>query len=196
MLWHIKTYLSSCWKIKIVKYTLAKENTETHFWADTIAKTAPLANGAKAHVVGDGKTPSGRIHVGSLRGVLTHELIYRALLDAGMQSEFIYRFDDYDAFDSVPSYIPKEFEQYLGKPLSEVPSPEPGFANYGQYFALEFQAAFEKLGCHPKVVFGSEDYKSGKFNDSIRIAIEKADAIREINAKVSNAKKTEDLCLI
>ncbi|MBI5176554.1 lysine--tRNA ligase [Candidatus Micrarchaeota archaeon] len=161
------------------------------FWADSIAKEAPLSNGAKKHVVGDGKTPSGRIHVGSLRGVVTHDAIYRALLDAGKEAEFVYRFDDYDALDAVPAYLPPEYCEHLGKPLSEIPSPEPGFRSYGAFFALEFQSAFEKLGCHPRVEWASEDYKGGKMNAVLKEAMEKAEIIREINARVSAAKKAD-----
>ena len=41
------------------------------FWADKIA-----ADAVGEQVVNDSKTPSGRIHVGSLRGVVIHDVIY------------------------------------------------------------------------------------------------------------------------
>ena len=55
------------------------------FWADAVASDlrGPL-------VVNDSKTPSGTVHVGSLRGVVLHDAIHRAILDAGQPSRFLY----------------------------------------------------------------------------------------------------------
>ena len=73
------------------------------FWADKIA-----ADAVGEQVVNDSKTPSGRVHVGSLRGVVIHDVIYRALKHAGKPVKFLYGVDDYDALDTVPKYLDKE----------------------------------------------------------------------------------------
>ena len=66
------------------------------FWADKIAADAQ----GSAIVVNDSKTPSGRVHVGSVRGVIIHDTIYRALKQAGKPVKFTYGVDDYDALDT------------------------------------------------------------------------------------------------
>ena len=51
------------------------------FWADEIA-----ASVGGPQVVNDSKTPSGTVHVGSLRGVVLHDAIRRALAERGSRS--------------------------------------------------------------------------------------------------------------
>ncbi|MFH1779544.1 MAG: lysine--tRNA ligase [Candidatus Micrarchaeota archaeon] len=160
---------------------------ESMFWADQIAREAKPHN--EKHVVSDAKTPSGRIHVGSLRGVVIHDLIYKAILKSGQKAEYLYRFDDFDPMDGFPPDLPESFKKHMGEPLCNVPSPKKGFDSLAQYYALEFQEVFEKLGCKPKIVWASESYKKGKMNDLIKIALEHAETIREINEKTSGAKK-------
>ena len=50
------------------------------YWADKIASEIIKSGKHKPFWVDDMKTPSGRMHVGSLRGVIIHDLIYKALL--------------------------------------------------------------------------------------------------------------------
>ena len=65
------------------------------YWADELA-----ASTAGPQVVNDSKSPSGTVHVGSLRGVVLHDAIHRALRAAGRESTFLYGVDDMDAMDS------------------------------------------------------------------------------------------------
>ncbi len=50
------------------------------FWAEEIVKNIK----GPQHIT-DGKTPSGKIHVGSLRGVLIHDAIFRAVQKKGVE---------------------------------------------------------------------------------------------------------------
>ncbi|MFH1056270.1 MAG: lysine--tRNA ligase [Candidatus Micrarchaeota archaeon] len=162
---------------------------ESMFWADQIAREAKPYKGK--HVVGDAKTPSGKIHVGSLRGVVIHDLIHKSILDSGQKSEYVYRFDDFDPMDGFPPDLPDSFKKHMGEPLCNIPSPEKGFDSLAEYYALDFKGVFEKLGCEPKIVWASEAYKKGRMNDFVRKALENAEKIREINVRVSGAKKLE-----
>lgn len=168
---------------------MSTKNAESRnrFWADQIAVDAKARNGR--HVVGDAKTPSGRIHVGSLRGVLIHDVIYKALKDAGHPASYVYRFDDLDPMDGFPPGVPDSFREHMAKPLCDVPSPEKGFDSFAEFFALEFQGVFEKLDCKPTIAWSSKLYRAGKVNDLIRKALEKAEIFNEINARVSGVKK-------
>lgn len=159
------------------------------FWADKIAKEIIASGEYKPYWVDDMKTPSGRIHVGSLRGVLIHDLVYKALLSAGQKATFTYVFEDHDPMDGLPTYLDeKQWSQYLGQPLFTVPWPDKKFLNYGQYFALEFQEVFNKLGCFPKIIWMSEVYKSGKMNGSVRLCLDSATEIRKIYEEMYKRK--------
>jgi lysyl-tRNA synthetase class 1 len=170
---------------------MADTEKQGMFWADQAAREVADAPSGM-HVVSDAKTPSGRVHVGSLRGVIVHDVLHKGLLDAGKKAEFVYRFDDFDPMDSFPAYLPEKFKEYMGKPLCNIPSPEPGFDSFAQYYAVEFETVFEALDCHPRIVWMSKDYKAGLFDDAIKTAIGKAADIREINERISGGKKQGD----
>src|SRR5450756_1789623 len=71
------------------------------YWADELAAAV-----AGPQVVNDSKSPSGTVHVGSLRGVVLHDAIHRALLGAGLEARFLYGVDDMDAMDSQALLTP------------------------------------------------------------------------------------------
>lgn len=149
------------------------------YWSDEVAQKLKERN-LSLEWVDDMKTPSGRIHVGSLRGVVIHDLVYKSLKKAGVNSKYTYVFDDHDPMDDLPAYLPREFEKYLGMPLYKIPSPAPGFKNYAEYFALEFKDVFDALNCTPEILWSTELYGSGKMNDVIKECLNKASEIRKI----------------
>jgi lysyl-tRNA synthetase class 1 len=144
-------------------------------------------------LVSDYKTPSGKIHVGALRGVFIHDAVYRALVKEGKKAEFIYGFDDFDPMDSLPVYLDKNiYESEMGKPLSNVPSPEKGYQSFAEYYAKDFIEVFEKCGAKPKIIWLSDEYRNGKFDAVIKEILENAEAIRKIYKKVSGSIKEKD----
>ena len=139
------------------------------------------------------KTPSGRIHVGALRGVILHDLIYKTLLDAGVKAVFTYVIDDHDPMDDLPVYLDKKvYQKYLGWPLNKVPSPQPGYRSYAEFFAKDFIEVFNLCGCQPKIIWASELYCSGKMNQGIKLCLDNAAKIRQIYQKVSGSAKPAD----
>jgi len=159
------------------------------FWAD---KFAADASGDRI-IVNDSKTPSGRVHVGSLRGVVIHDAIYRALKHAGKPVTFTYGVDDYDALDTVPHYLDKEkFSPYLGYPLCNVPSPEATATDYAKYFMGEFLEVFEHLGVRPEIYYLRDIYRSGKMNPYIDLFLNNAHLVREAYKEVSKADRPEN----
>ena len=92
------------------------------FWADRIAEELKDSG---PHLVDDMKTPSGRIHVGSLRGPILHDIIYKALRQAGAPTRFTYVIDDHDPMDGLPSYLDEAtYRPHMGKPFYAIPSPD------------------------------------------------------------------------
>ncbi len=148
------------------------------FWSDQIAKD--LKNKGPQWI-DDMKTPSGKIHVGALRGVVIHDLAFKSLIQAGNKAKYTYVFEDHDPMDALPVYLSKEkYEKYLGMPLYKVPAPEAGFENYAQYYALEFKEVFNAIGCNPEIIWATDLYLSGKMNPLIKLCLDKAEIIREI----------------
>lgn len=159
------------------------------FWADRIAQDF---KGKGPQWVDDMKTPSGKIHVGALRGVLIHDLLYRALKDAGVKVKYTYIIDNHDPMDSLPIYLDQEkYSRYLGFPLNRIPAPDASQQSYAEYFAKDFITVFEKLGAKPEILWAWDLYTSGKMDGAIRLALDKAEKIQEIYQKISGSKKRE-----
>lgn len=164
-------------------------------WADRIANeirnTCTPRNG-KTFLIRDEKTLSGRVHVGSMRGVAIHSLISEVFSEQGIANEFRFELNDFDPFDSIPGYLDAEkFKEHLGKPLYTVPSPEPGFKNYAEYFGDEFVGVHQKAGFTPNYYRATELYQSGKMDPYIKSALERASDVRRILKDVSGSVKDE-----
>lgn len=161
-------------------------------WVDVIVEDVLRTRPADTYVINDAKSPSGPIHVGSLRGVVLHDCIARGLREKeGRPARFLYGFDDYDPMDSRPVAVPAEFDRYLGMPLSEVPSPDGRAPSFGRQFGLAFVDVFSQLGAHPEVYWTSEMYKTGQFNSAIRLALDRADELMQIDREISGSRKAE-----
>lgn len=155
------------------------------FWADEIAQKIINSGEHKPYWVDDMKTPSGRVHVGALMGVVIHDLVYRALQDAGAQARYTYVFENHDPMDDIPSYLPHaEYEKYLGMPLFKIPSPEPGFENFAAYYADDFQKTFNTIGSYPEIIWTKDLYTSGKMNKGIKLVLDNADEVRKIYSEM------------
>ncbi len=161
------------------------------FWVDdTIGEI--LKKDVKKHLVTDYKTPSGKIHVGALRGVIIHDVLHRGLIDKKQSSEYWYGFDDFDPIDGLSKELENKFSKYMGVPLSNVPSPKKGYKNFAHYFADDFIKVFQSMGVKAKVVWASELYKKGAYNKSIEMVLDNAEIIREIYKEVSGGEKQKD----
>lgn len=162
------------------------------FWADQLAEKLKKRK-LPLEWVDDMKTPSGKIHVGALRGVIIHDLIFRALVNANVKAKYTYVFDDHDPMDALPASLPREkFEKYMGFPLNKVPSPEPGFASFAEYYAQDFIDVFTKLGAYPQIIWASQLYQNGKMDEVLKECLDKAEIIRKIYQKLAGAKRGKD----
>ena len=107
----------------------------TH-WADVVADEAlELGND---HLVATGITPSGHIHIGNMREVVTADAAFRTLLDKGAGAELIYIADTFDPLRKVYPFLPESYAEHVGKPLSEVLCPCGECKNYADHFLKPF----------------------------------------------------------
>jgi lysyl-tRNA synthetase class 1 len=160
-------------------------------WADELAAEAE-ATGAP-QVVNDSKTPSGTVHVGSLRGPVIHDAIWRALRQRAVDVTFLYGVDDLDAMDAAALLTRDAQERYMGAPLARVPAPEGSDApSYARHFVGNlFFPTFDRLGIRPQFYWMSEFYESGAFDPYIRRALDQAETVRQIYRRVSRVEKQQ-----
>lgn len=164
------------------------------FWADRIAGDIQKRFGdtKRSIFIRDEKTLSGRVHIGSFRGVAIHGVLSEVLTEKGVANIFKYEFNDFDPMDGIPSYLPQdEYKKYLGMPLKNIPSPEAGFANFAEYFGAEFKQVIEDAGFAPEFYRSSELYLTGKMDGVIREALVGAEAIRRIYKEVSGGQRED-----
>jgi lysyl-tRNA synthetase, class I len=159
------------------------------FWADELA-----ASVTGPQVVNDSKTPSGTVHVGSLRGPVVVDTIARALRDAGLPVELRYGVDDLDPMDSQALLTPDAIETSMGRPLAHVPDPAGDcHPSYARHFAGVFIATFDGLGIRPDTYYWmSEVYGSGAMDRYIRAALDAAATIRDIYRRVAKVNHPDE----
>jgi lysyl-tRNA synthetase class 1 len=155
------------------------------FWTEDIA-----ARCTGPQVVNDSKTPSGRVHVGALRGVLIHDAIFRTLRERGIQARYLFGVDDYDPVDEIPKGEDAHFGQYLGRPLCETPAPGGSKApDMAEHFMAEFWQVFDELGVQVERYRMRDVYRSGRFNEPIDRILRHAAEVRRVYKEVSNSDR-------
>jgi lysyl-tRNA synthetase class 1 len=158
------------------------------FWADELAArlTGP-------QVVNDSKTPSGTVHVGSLRGPVILDVIVRALRARQLPTTLLYGVDDLDPMDAQAMLTPDASERWMGAPLANVPDPVGDcHASYARHFAALFIDTFSGLGIRPdRYYWMSEIYQGGQVDPFIRVALDRADVVRDIYRRVSRVERPE-----
>ncbi|MBI2763377.1 MAG: lysine--tRNA ligase [Chloroflexi bacterium] len=154
-------------------------------WADELA-----ARVSGAQVINDSKTPSGTVHVGSLRGPVILDVITRALRAAGHETTLLYGVDDLDAMDAQALLTPDAVERSMGVPLAHIPDQvNDGHASYARHHAQTFIDLFANLGIHPDRYYWMSDiYPGGAMDRYIRTALDRAHVVRDIYRRVSNVQ--------
>jgi lysyl-tRNA synthetase class 1 len=151
---------------------------KTH-WADRIAREVIAAG--RAPVISTGISPSGEIHVGNLREVLTGDAIHRALLDLGASPRFHFVSDDLDPLRRVYPFLdPSVYGPLVGRPLSGTRCPCGRHPSYAEHFLEPFLASLRELRIAVDVVRAHELYASGRMTECILEALVARDEIASI----------------
>lgn len=151
------------------------------FWADQLAEqvleTFPDRD---TYTCAAGISPSGPVHVGNFREIITVDLVVKALERTGADVRFIYSWDDFDRFRKVPDGVPESFEAHLGKPLSRVPDPDGCHDSYAAHFEAALEDEIAPLGMDIEFIRQHEKFESCAYTDGIRTAMQDRDTIRTI----------------
>ena len=163
---------------------------EEQHWADVIAEE--LLKIRNNHRIATGITPSGPIHIGNLREMLTADAIRRAIVDKGGEVEIVYVADTFDPLRRRYPFLPKEYENYVGMPLSMIPDPEGCHESYAEHFLQPFLESLEILEIPVTVKKAHEMYANGEYEEVTKIALENRDKIAQIIAEVTGRKLEDD----
>ena len=165
--------------------------TEAAVWSERLAleieeRLGP--DGATGPIVcASGISPSGPIHMGNLREPFTTHLVAEALRARGHDVVHLHSWDDYDRFRKVPADVDPAFEQYIGKPLAQIPDPWGSDDSYAEHWIHEFTAALAQLGIEMHEVRQAERYPAGAYNAEIRRAMDARELIFDTLAEQQTA---------
>jgi lysyl-tRNA synthetase class 1 len=156
-------------------------------WVESICDTVEQHVGRvkceQASIVcASGISPSGPVHLGNLREIMTPYLVAEELRARGRQVEYLHFWDDYDRLRKIPAGVSPEFAQHLGRPLCDIPDPSGKHESYAARYISEFTTGLEQLGIFPRYVCQSAAYRSGMYTQYIKEALAQRGAIFDILA--------------
>ncbi|GAA2972382.1 lysine--tRNA ligase [Streptomyces enissocaesilis] len=161
---------------------VAQSSTETdwvsRFADEVIAESERRAPGAKHDgaaapvvVVASGLSPSGPIHLGNLREVMTPHLVADEIRRRGYEVRHLISWDDYDRYRKVPAGVAgvdESWAEHIGKPLTSVPAPAgSAYPNWAEHFKAAMTEALAELGVEYDGISQTEQYTSGAYREQI-----------------------------
>lgn len=164
-------------------------------WADQAARKVIKEKGTKKkYVVAAGITPSGTVHIGNFREMITVDLVNRALKDAGKEVRFVYSWDDYDVFRKIPKNMPKQelLKKYLRKPIVDTPDTFGCHKSYAEHNEKEVEKVMPLAGIEPEFLYQSRKYRSCEYKDEIRLILNNKEKARAILDKFRKEPLPED----
>ncbi|GGB29109.1 lysine--tRNA ligase [Flexivirga endophytica] len=140
------------------------------------------AKGTKV-VCASGISPSGPIHLGNLREVMTPHLVADEVRRRGIEVEHIISWDDFDRFRKVPNVpgVDSSWEQHIGKPLTDVPPPKGSTAtSWAEHFRGQLEDSLAELGITYRGISQTGQYLSGAYTEQILFAMSQRSEIDKV----------------
>ncbi|MBS3816966.1 MAG: lysine--tRNA ligase [Candidatus Thermoplasmatota archaeon] len=122
-------------------------------WADVEAEELD----PEPHIA-TGVAPSGPIHLGGLKELLTGEAIKRS-----SNGELTLIVDSFDPLRKLYPFLDEGYEKYIGMPLSEIPCPCGDHESYSEHYLQPFLEGLDRLGVDVKVEKAHEMYSEGRY---------------------------------
>lgn len=171
----------------------------SRFADDVIAESERRAPGAGTSVAGapviivaSGLSPSGPIHLGNLREVMTPHLVADEIRRRGYEVRHLISWDDYDRYRKVPAGVPgvdASWAEHIGKPLTSVPAPAgSAYPNWAEHFKAQMTDALAELGVEYDGISQTEQYTAGAYREQILHAMRHRADIDAILARYRTKK--------
>jgi lysyl-tRNA synthetase, class I len=147
-------------------------------------------------VCASGLSPSGVIHLGNFREVMSPHLVADELARRGIDVEHLISWDDYDRFRKVPAGIDgvdATWAEHIGKPLTSVPAP-PGspYGSWAEHFRTQAEQSFAAAGIRYRGISQTQQYTSGAYTQQILDAMRMRKQIDAVLAQFRTLPGAED----
>ena len=142
-----------------------------------------------------GYGPSGLPHIGTFAEVARTTFVMRAVNEIAphLQTTLIVFSDDMDGLRAVPTNIPNRelTEKHLGKPLSDIPDPYGVASSYASYMNDKLKDFLNSYGFEFSFKSSTIAYKSGLFNDGLKLIMQHREKIIDIfTATIAKEKRS------
>jgi len=130
-----------------------------------------------------GYGPSGLPHIGTFGEVARTSMVVNALNQlTDIPKEIITFSDDMDGLRKVPDNVPNQdlLNNNLHKPLTEVPDPFNKYKSFGEHNNEMLKKFLKQFNFKYKFKSSTELYKSGKFNETLKIILKNYEEIMNI----------------
>jgi lysyl-tRNA synthetase class 1 len=130
-----------------------------------------------------GYGPSGLPHIGTFGEVARTTMIRRAFeAISEIPTRLICFSDDLDGMRKVPENVPDQamLAQNMQKPLTSVPDPYGQYDSFGAHNNAMLRRFLDTFGFEYEFISATEFYGSGRFDDTLRLAVERYDQIMAI----------------
>jgi len=130
-----------------------------------------------------GYGPSGLPHIGTFAEVARTSMIVNALNNlTDLPKEIITFSDDMDGLRKIPDNVPNAemLKKNLGKPLTNIPDPFGKFSSFGEHNNEMLKNFLNKFKFNYSFKSSSKLYKSGYFNEALKLILNKYHDIMNI----------------
>ena len=159
-----------------------EKNQQFSHWADQMADKIIKEKGdLDSYTCASGITPSGTVHIGNFREIITVDLVVRALRDRGKNVRFIYSWDDYDVFRKVPANMPDPeiLQNYLRFPITMVPDTTGRNENYARHHEVDIEKELPRVGINPEFLYQASRYRDNRYAEGMKKAMQNRELIKE-----------------
>ncbi|MGW4562868.1 lysine--tRNA ligase, partial [Streptomyces sp. NPDC004561] len=178
---------------------IVAQSTETTDWvsrfADEVIEESERRAPGKPVVVASGLSPSGPIHLGNLREVMTPHLVADEVRRRGHQVRHLISWDDYDRYRKVPQGIAgvdDTWAEHIGKPLTSVPAPKgSAYPNWAEHFKAAMVESLAELGVEFDGISQTAQYTSGVYREQVLHAMRHRGDIDAILAQYRTKPKAK-----
>jgi lysyl-tRNA synthetase class 1 len=148
-------------------------NEEARRLAERVATYEP----ARPVIFQSGFGPSGLPHLGTMAEILRPSFVRKAfhLIEPARPSRLIVFIDDLDGLRKVPENVPnrEDVEQYLGIPVSRIPDPFGCCASFADHMIGQLGGFLAPVEVEYELVRAGEMYSSGRFDEGLKLILEK-----------------------
>ncbi len=160
----------------------SEEKYPMHWAFSSVRSTIGQHGEQELYTCASGVTPSGVIHIGNFREMITVDLVKRAFKYMGKNVRHLHSWDNYDVFRKVPKNMPDQdkLKEHLRMSIVDTPDTTGKCSSYAEKNLKEVEESIPLVGINPEYKYQADMYSECKYAEGIKKALENTDTIKEI----------------